>query len=127
MPFAVAWTDWIGQDGFVEGFVDFHLGRRRDWRVEDWGLELGVFGGGGGEPMGIQALNGADFVRARSVITGSWLGSRFQGRGYGTEMRAAVLELGVRRPRRRGRALGAHRGECRLDAGLRQARLRACR
>jgi RimJ/RimL family protein N-acetyltransferase len=30
------------------------------------------------------------------VGTGSWLGRRFQGRGVGTEMRTAVLELAFR-------------------------------
>jgi RimJ/RimL family protein N-acetyltransferase len=45
---------------------------------------------------GIQTLHGADFPTSRTVGTGSWLGSRFQGRGYGTEMRAAVLELAFR-------------------------------
>jgi RimJ/RimL family protein N-acetyltransferase len=91
MPFAVAWTDRIGTEGFVEGFVDFHLGRRRDWQADDWGLELAVFARG--EPMGVQALNGVGFVATRRATTASWLGSRFQGQGYGTEMRAAVLEL----------------------------------
>jgi len=91
MPFAYAWTDGIAQDGFVEGFVEFHLARQRNWRVDDWGLELAVFADG--RPMGFQSLNGVDFVTARRAATGSWLGRRFQGIGYGTEMRAAVLEL----------------------------------
>jgi RimJ/RimL family protein N-acetyltransferase len=30
------------------------------------------------------------------VVTGSWLGAAYQGHGYGTEMRAAVLELAFR-------------------------------
>jgi RimJ/RimL family protein N-acetyltransferase len=91
MPFAFAWTDGVGQDGFVEGFVDFHLGRRRSWSAEEWGLELAVFADG--VPMGFQSLNGTAFAADRLAVTGSWLGQRFQGRGYGTEMRAAVLEL----------------------------------
>ncbi len=36
---------------------------------------------------------GHEFPRAKEVKTGSWLSQDFQGRGYGAEMRAAVLEL----------------------------------
>ena len=43
--------------------------------------------------MGCQGLSGERFAETRRVVTGSWLGQRFQGHGYGTEMRAAVLEL----------------------------------
>jgi RimJ/RimL family protein N-acetyltransferase len=91
MPFAVAWTDGAGKPGFVEGFLDFHLSHRRGWSVEDWSLELGVFAAG--EPLGCQGVSAKDFPAERLVITSSWLGRRFQGLGYGTEMRAAVLEL----------------------------------
>jgi hypothetical protein len=34
-----------------------------------------------------------DFARCRSVGTGSWITRSRQGRGYGTEARAAVLQL----------------------------------
>ena len=37
------------------------------------------------------ALGATDFAVTRGVETGSWLGLRHQGRGIGTEMRAAVL------------------------------------
>jgi hypothetical protein len=40
--------------------------------------------------MGVDAR---DFARLLEVGTGSWLGRAFHGRGYGTEMRAAVLDL----------------------------------
>lgn len=40
-----------------------------------------------------QDVSATDFARERMVLTGSWLGQQFQGRGYGTEMRAAVPEL----------------------------------
>jgi RimJ/RimL family protein N-acetyltransferase len=44
-----------------------------------------------GRVIGMQQLSGADFPILREVETGSWLGMRHQGRGFGTEMRAAVL------------------------------------
>ncbi len=91
MPFEVPWTDRIGKPDFLEGFVGFHLGQLRDWSPEEWSLELGVWAGG--EPAGFQGLRGERFAERRRIVTGSWLGARLQGRGYGTEMRAAALEL----------------------------------
>jgi RimJ/RimL family protein N-acetyltransferase len=91
MPFLVPWTDAIGTPEFVEGFVDYHLGVRERWRPDDWSLELGVWAAG--EPIGTQSVVAHDFAATKTVTTGSWLAQRFQSRGYGTEMRAAVLEL----------------------------------
>jgi RimJ/RimL family protein N-acetyltransferase len=93
MPFQVAWTDEIGRPGFVEGFVGFHLGLREAWLPERWTLDLAVFDSASGEPMGCQGVSGEAFSASRRAVTGSWLGRRFQGRGFGTEMRAAVLEF----------------------------------
>lgn len=91
MPFAVAWTDEPYSEAWV---VSFHEQQRAVWRPDAWDLELGVWVDG--ELAGIQALVGKDFASTRTVETGSWLGSRFQRRGIGTEMRAAVLELAFR-------------------------------
>ncbi|HZT85553.1 MAG TPA: GNAT family protein [Gaiellaceae bacterium] len=90
MPFTVAWTD----DPELGGFHAYHEMRRREWRPDEWHLELGVFVEG--EPAGVQAVESKDFAETRTVGTGSWLGRRFQGRGVGTEMRTAVLELAFR-------------------------------
>ena len=91
MPFLVPWTDGIGGPSFVDDFVAYHLSLRRDWTPAAWALELAVWAEGG--PAGCQGVTGTDFRRERRVVTGSWLGRAFQRRGYGTEMRAAVLEL----------------------------------
>jgi RimJ/RimL family protein N-acetyltransferase len=91
MPFAVAWTDRSDEEGFVESFVEFHEAALRDWRPEKWALNLLVFFEA--LPAGSQTIGAEDFVSTRTVGTGSWLGKRFQRRGLGTEMRAAVLEL----------------------------------
>lgn len=90
MPFTIAWTD----DPELAEFRAYHEMRRRDWRVEEWHLELGVFLEG--EPVGIQAVESRDFPATLTVGTGSWLGRRFQRRGVGTEMRTAALELAFR-------------------------------
>jgi RimJ/RimL family protein N-acetyltransferase len=90
MPFTFAWTD----DPGLPEFRAYHEMRRREWSVEEWHLELGVFVEG--EPVGIQALESTNFTETRTVGTGSWLGRRFQGSGVGTEMRTAALELAFR-------------------------------
>jgi RimJ/RimL family protein N-acetyltransferase len=90
MPFTVAWTD----DPELADFLDYHELRRREWSVEAWHLELGVWLGG--DLVGVQAVTADDFPATRTVMTGSWLGRRFQRQGIGTEMRTAVLELAFR-------------------------------
>ena len=91
MPFYVPWTDAIGEPGFVEGFVAFHLDKRAEWRPESWNLMLGVWAGV--QLVGTQALRTEDFPVHGVAETGSWLGRRYQRLGYGTEMRAAILAL----------------------------------
>ncbi len=56
-----------------------------------WHLSLAIFLGG--KPVGVQDLWANDFAHVRSVGTGSWISRSEQGCGYGTEARAAVLEL----------------------------------
>lgn len=90
MPFGIAWTD----DPELSDFLDFHEGQLAAWRPDDWNLNLGVWLEG--ELAGSQSVHGRDFPATKTLGTGSWLGQRFQGRGVGTEMRAAVLELAFR-------------------------------
>ncbi|KID29368.1 acetyltransferase, ribosomal protein N-acetylase [Prauserella sp. Am3] len=59
--------------------------------AEKWTLPLAV--SCEGTVVGMQSLQATDFAVTREVGTGSWLGSSHQGRGIGTEMRAAVLHL----------------------------------
>jgi RimJ/RimL family protein N-acetyltransferase len=94
MPFAVAWTDRSAEDDFVENVVEYHEATLRDWKAENWRLNLLVFTSG--ELAGSQSINAEHMASRREVNTGSWLGKRFQRRGLGTEMRAAVLELAFR-------------------------------
>ncbi len=54
-----------------------------------------------GRPIGSQTIEAQNFSARREFETGSWLGAPHQGHGFGTEQRAAVLELGFR-------GLGAH-------------------
>jgi RimJ/RimL family protein N-acetyltransferase len=91
MPFYVPWTD----DLRLEPFLDFHLGALRDWQVDAWNLNLVAFLDGA--PIGSQGLSAREFPRRREVETGSWLEQAHQGRGLGTEQRAAVIELAFSR------------------------------
>lgn len=91
MPFYVPWTDDPDDPGFVTGH---HAQQLQEWRTQAWSLNLLVWAEGA--LAGSQGLRAQDFLIARAVDTGSWLGRRFQGRGYGTEMRAAAVELSFR-------------------------------
>jgi RimJ/RimL family protein N-acetyltransferase len=91
MPFAVPWTDASGDPGFVTDFVTHHEQTLAAWTPEEWRLNLLAFHDGA--PIGSQALRSTTFSVERTVDTGSWLGAASQGRGLGTEMRSAVLEL----------------------------------
>ncbi len=92
MPFEVAWTDNAGSPSFVDDFLEFHRARLGASTPEDWRLELVAFVDGG-EPIGSQGIGATRFAVRREVSTGSWLGRDWQGRGLGTEQRAAVLSL----------------------------------
>jgi RimJ/RimL family protein N-acetyltransferase len=89
MPFLVPWTD--PSPTFVEDFLAYHRAVRERWRPESWRLELAVFLAG--RPIGIQVIDAEDFARSRTTGSASWLGIGWHGHGYGTEMRAAILEL----------------------------------
>jgi RimJ/RimL family protein N-acetyltransferase len=91
MPFAVAWTDATAEPGFATDFVAHHEEALSEWRLDDWALVLIVFFEQA--PVGAQAVRAKRFAAERVVDTGSWLGMAWQGRGLGTEMRSAALEL----------------------------------
>ncbi|MER7698869.1 GNAT family protein [Streptomyces sp. NPDC096095] len=90
MPFTVPWTDGRPEE-VGRGVLQHVLGTVADWSVQDWTLSLAVLHEG--RAVGRQDLSGRGFAVRRQVQTGSWLGLAFQGRGLGTEMRAAALHL----------------------------------
>jgi RimJ/RimL family protein N-acetyltransferase len=94
MPFAVAWSDRIAELTFAEEFAAYHADGLSAWSKENWRLDLLTWEGA--ELVGTQSLLAKHFATERVVGTGSWLGRAAQGRGIGTEMRAAVLELAFR-------------------------------
>ena len=90
MPFGLAWTDVKGA-AFDRSFLQHHWGWRGRWRPEEWWLNLMVEWQG--KPIGAQTISGEDFAVHRTVDSGSWLGLAYQGRGFGKEMRAAILSF----------------------------------
>lgn len=90
MPFSAEWTDQE-PPAIARSVVGYHWTRLGTSTPDDWELSLAVRRDG--EIVGIQAVSARRFAILREVGTGSWLGRRHQGRGIGTEMRAAVLHL----------------------------------
>jgi RimJ/RimL family protein N-acetyltransferase len=90
MPFTVAWTDLPP----VERSRSVLQWAWRTWgalTAADWSLAFTVLRDG--EVVGTQEVSGKQFGVLREVDTGSWLGLKHHGQGFGTEMRAAVLHL----------------------------------
>ncbi len=65
-----------------------HLGT---WSPDDWTLPLVV--SCDGEVIGAQTLEGPNFREKRTVDSSSWLTVGARGRGFGTQMRSAILTL----------------------------------
>ena len=90
MPFVVPWTDRPPKEQRL-ATLQYHWSARAALTPESWTLNLGVFEDD--RLVGSQSLAARDFAVLRETNSGSWLGLPHQGRGIGTEMRAAVLEL----------------------------------
>ncbi|MGW4956535.1 GNAT family N-acetyltransferase [Nonomuraea sp. NPDC004186] len=90
MPFGVPWTD-VPADELPANVVRYQLGLISRWQPERWCCNFVVVHEG--RVIGTQDLSGHGFRVTREVHTGSWLGRAHQGKGLGTEMRAAVLHL----------------------------------
>lgn len=102
MPFEVAWTD-ATSDERARATMQYHWQKLSAWSPTGWACPFAVMLRA--EPqerpddeheapvIGVQEIKGQEFALTREVRSGSWLGQPYQGKGYGTQMRAAVLEL----------------------------------
>ena len=88
--FAVPWHE-LPSPAFERQFLQHWWAVRGSWSPTSWNLGLAVVADG--RPVGVQDLMARNFAVRRTVVTASWLGRAYQGRGFGTEMRAAVLAL----------------------------------
>jgi RimJ/RimL family protein N-acetyltransferase len=89
-PFAVPWTDAPPEE-LRRSLARFHWRLRAQTTPADWWLALAVEHDG--RLIGSQDVRGVDFAALRTVSSGSWLTRSAQGRGFGTEMRAGMLQL----------------------------------
>lgn len=90
MPFAHPWTEQSPSD-LVRGVMQHHWSVRSQLSPSAWTVNFLVRHHGA--VIGSQGLSARGFAITRQVSTGSWLGIAHQRRGFGTEMRAAVLML----------------------------------
>ncbi len=90
MPFLQPWTRARSPE-LERAALRYWWGRRASWSAERWMFTGAVIVDG--RAAGIQHLQAEHFAVTRAVSTGSWLGRDFQGRGIGTEMRAAMVHL----------------------------------
>jgi RimJ/RimL family protein N-acetyltransferase len=91
MPFLVPWTD-LPSPQMEQEAMRFYWQGRAATRPNSWRLLLAVIADD--HVVGSTELMADDFPVLRQFTTGSWLGREFQGRGLGTQMRAASLALG---------------------------------
>ena len=88
--FAVPWHE-LPSPAFERQFLQHWWESRGSWSPTNWSIGFAIVADG--QPIGIQDLMARNFAVRKTVVSASWLGRAYQGRGYGTEMRAAVLTL----------------------------------
>ncbi|MGW2371800.1 MULTISPECIES: GNAT family N-acetyltransferase [Kitasatospora] len=71
--------------------LQMHWHRMGRWTAQHWALDLVAFHQG--HPVGVQDMRAKEFTVRREISSGSWVGLEHQGQGFGTEMRAAMLQL----------------------------------
>ncbi len=90
MPFLVPWTD-APRDELIASTLRYHWQSRAASVPENWSVHFAVRSRGA--LLGTQEITGTHFAVTRTVNTGSWLGRAYQGQGFGTEMRCAVVDF----------------------------------
>lgn len=87
-PFGVPWTDAAPAE-LPRNLAEFQWSLRNRVNSRNWAIAFAVHFEN--RVVGSQDLSAYDFASRRTVNTGSWLTKSMQGRGLGTEMRAALL------------------------------------
>lgn len=91
MPFSMPWSDAQSPD-LERDALRFYWRTRAETRPESWNITFAALAAG--EVVGTTSLIATEFPVTRTFETGSWIGRAHQGRGLGTEMRIASLQLG---------------------------------
>lgn len=87
-PFSTPWSE-LPNDELAPNMAQWYWRCRAGFTPDDWTLLLGVWQDD--EFLGVQDIAARNFGVLKTVHTGSWLKQAAQGRGVGTEMRAAVV------------------------------------
>ena len=87
-PFSTAWAE-APLEELGPRMAQWHWRCRDECTPESWTLRLGIWHEN--ELIGCQDIGAKDFAALKTVSTGSWLKQSVQGRGFGKEMRAAVV------------------------------------
>lgn len=90
VPFQILWTS-VPPPHQQRNTLAFLWDQRSTAQRDDWHLPLVTVVDG--EIVGSQGVLASSWSVLRQVQTGSWLGREHQGKGIGTEMRAAALHL----------------------------------
>lgn len=90
MPFSIPWTD-LPSPALERGVLQYYWRTRATLGPDDWFIDFAAWDAG--RLVGVQGIGAKSFRKLRTVYTGSWVGRAFQRRGYGREMRTAVLAL----------------------------------
>lgn len=90
MPFGFPWTDAPAEQ-IGPNLLRYHWQLRATSTPDNWSLPLAVLVNG--EVIGCQDVLAEQFAVRHEVLTGSWISLALQGRGIGSEMRAAVLHF----------------------------------
>ena len=91
MPFGVPWTDEHSPQ-LERNAMQWYWRCRAEVSPTQWHLEFAVIVDGAA--IGSGSIEASDFSTLRQFESGSWLGREYQGRGFGKELRHAVLHLG---------------------------------
>lgn len=84
-------VDWdTGDDvSIARSIAQYQWSTRANFTPDDWTVEFTVRASG--RVVGVQGVSAKDYLKTRTVTTGSWLARQEQGQGIGTRMRAAVV------------------------------------
>lgn len=88
MPFSFPFTD-APHEELGRNILQHHWRIRADCSPAAWRVNLLVRLDG--RVIGTQGISGKNFAVTREVHSGSWIGLRHQGNGFGIEIRAAML------------------------------------
>ena len=90
IPFSMPWTD-APPDVLTRETAKYLWGLRAGVSAREWTINFAVLHEG--RVIGLQDVAASSFALLRHVRSGSWVTRSAQGRGLGTEMRAAVLQF----------------------------------